>query len=339
MRPDPPVLPLALHVPLLGLLATLGSWLLLQVLAGSLPRPSLTRRLLLRARLSVAGSLLLGTLLWWLGSALSPRGVSVPTGHDLRELVASIALVWTLWRWKTLLVRSGAALAAQLLPEIDAKAQLFLVDVTDKLVGLLALLLAILSGLRLMGIPATVLLTTGGIGAAALGFGARTIVENALSGLGLYLNRPFVVGDLIRLPDQDLQGEVEAIGWFYTRLRDPERQPLHIPNGTFTTRPVLNLSGADSRRLQLELELRGMETSRAADVCAAVELEMATLRGIDQRHPPVARLVGFSSSGGQRLRLWCHAMGGDAQLAADLRQQLLLLVAGQVQRAGGRLRG
>jgi hypothetical protein len=32
-------------------------------------------------------------------------------------------------------------------------------------------------------------------------------------------------------------------------------------------------------------------------------------------------------------------MGGDAQLAADLRQQLLLLVAGQVQRAGGRLRG
>lgn len=331
-----------LHVPLLGLLASAGSWLLLQVLARSLPVPSLARRLALKARLSMAGSLLLGTVIWWLGSALSPKGLSVPSGQELRELVASLALVWTLWRWKTPLVQASANLTGQLLPAADTKARAFMVDVTDKLLGLLALLLMLLSALRLMGVPATVLLTTGGLGAAALGFGARTIVENALSGLGLYLNRPFVVGDQIRLPEQNLQGEVEAIGWFYTRLRDPERQPLHIPNGTFTSRPVLNLSGADRRPLQLELELRGLDPGTAVDLCGAMEATMAAshwIDGIDGRLPLGMRLVGLSEAGGLRVRIWCHARAGDGALAADVRQRLLLELIQRAHQAGGMVCG
>jgi MscS family membrane protein len=339
MRPDTLVLPLSLQVPILGVLAMVGTWLLLQGMARSLPRSSLARRLLLRARLSLAGSLLLGTLLWWLGSALSPQGLSVPTGHELRELMVSIALVWTLWRWKTPLVQSSASLASRLFPAVDSKARTFVVDVTDKVLGLLALLLVLLSALRLMGVPANVLLTTGGLGAAALGFGARTIVENALSGLGLYLNRPFVVGDAIRLPDQNLQGDVEAIGWFYTRLRDPERQPLHIPNGLFTTRPVVNLSGADRRRLQIDLELRGLEAEAAAALCRAMEAAMAGESGIDGQQALGMKLVGVSAVGGLRARLWCHASSGEAPLAADLRQRLLVLLAGRVGQAGGRLCG
>ena len=102
--------------------------------------------------------------------------------------------------------RAGARAAEQSARGGQGRERLALLDLLDKLIGLLMLLLLGWQVLRLLGVSAGVLLTAGGFGAAALGFGARTIVENGLSGLGLYLNRPFVVGDAIRLPAPQLQG-------------------------------------------------------------------------------------------------------------------------------------
>ncbi|MEB3351334.1 MAG: mechanosensitive ion channel domain-containing protein [Cyanobacteriota bacterium] len=329
--------PLALQTPLLAQLAAIGSWLLLTRLGRGLPAASLMRELLLQARLSVAGTLAVGGLVGGLAGLPALGKAVLPDGRELRELLMSLGVVWTLWRWKPALLRRSAAAAERWLPATASQDRLFAVDVIDKLVGLLVALLVLVSGLRLLGVSAAVLLTTGGLGAAALAFGARTIVDNALSGVGLYLNRPFVVGDLIRLPSQNLQGEVETIGWFYTRLRDPERQPLHIPNATFTTQPVLNLSGADSRRLVVELGVRGLTAQAVAALVGTIATALPGVEGVDDLRPHGAHLVGYGAGGAARLRLQCHGQGGDPAAAALLRQRLLLLVGEQVGQAGGRL--
>lgn len=57
--------------------------------------------------------------------------------------------------------------------------------------GLLAV--GVLTGLHAFGLNIQPLLAVGGISGVAIGFGAQNLTSNAISGLILYLTRPFVV--------------------------------------------------------------------------------------------------------------------------------------------------
>jgi len=48
--------------------------------------------------------------------------------------------------------------------------------------------------MHVLGFNIQPLLTVGGVGGLAVGFGAQTVTSNAISGLNLFLTRPFVVG-------------------------------------------------------------------------------------------------------------------------------------------------
>jgi len=321
----------SLGLLLQAILLAASVWVGLSLLASRLRAHSLPRALLLRARLSLATTLLLGGLVLWLLRLLPAAELPLPSAPQLRQLLLVLALVWTLARCKgSLLQWAGSAPGVA---QLQGRERLALLDLLDKLIGLLIVLLLGWQLLRLLGVSAGVLLTAGGFGAAALGFGARTIVENGLSGLGLYLNRPFVVGDAIRLPAQQLQGEVEEIGWFYTRLRDPERQMVYIPNGTFTSQAVQNLAQIDSRRLQLEVALRPQDRRAIEAILAELQAFLAADPGVDPLLPARVHLVGYGDNG-PLLRLLCHGAASDLAAALDLQQRLLLEIGAVVERHG-----
>jgi len=324
-------LPLALHQPLLALVLAAGGWALFTLLARRIRSDSLLRALLLRTRLSLAVTLGLGGVLVWLLRLLPAANLPLPSPPEFRQLLLVLALAWSLARCRMPLLRwvEGTPTVAAL----EGRERLALLDLLDKLIRALVAVLLGLQVLRLLGVSAGVLLTAGGFGAAALAFGARTIVENGLSGVGLYLSRPFVVGDVIRLPAQQLQGEVEAIGWFHTRLRDPERQAVYIPNGTFITQPVQNLAQIDRRRLQLEVSLRPRDRGAVPAIVAELQGLLAAEPAVDPGLPARVHLVGFGESG-PLLRLVCHAASADQAAALDLQQRLLLLIGAVVERHG-----
>jgi len=324
-------LPLALHQPLLALGLAAGGWALFTLLARRIRSDSLLRALLLRTRLSLAVTLGLGGVLVWLLGLLPTADLPLPSPLEFRQLLLVLALAWSLarCRWPMLRWVEGTPAVAAL----EGRERLALLDLLDKLIRVLVAVLLGWQVLRLLGVSAGVLLTAGGFGAAALAFGARTIVENGLSGVGLYLSRPFVVGDVIRLPAQQLQGEVEAIGWFHTRLRDPERQTVYIPNGTFISQPVQNLAQIDRRRLQLEVSLRPRDRVAVPTIVAELQGLLAAEPAVDPELPARVHLVGFGESG-PLLRLLCHAATADQAVALDLQQRLLLLIGAVVERNG-----
>lgn len=324
----PAVLPFALHLPLWALALALGTWLSCSLLARHFPAASLTRTLLLRARLSLAAPLLLGGLLLWLLRLLPAADLPLPTAAALRPLLVVVALAWTLGRCKGPLLQALERSPA--LADLESREQGAIVDLLDKLISLLVAGLLGWQLLRLLGVSAGVLLTAGGFGAAALAFGARTVVENGLSGVGLYLNRPFVVGDRIGLPSLQLQGQVEAIGWFSTRLRDPERQVLHIPNGLFTTQAVQNLSQVDHRRIQFEFSLRPQDRAAVPAITAALRARLAADPALASELPPRVSLLGYGEAG-PRLLLVGHAASGELAAALELQQRLLLEAASVVE--------
>jgi MscS family membrane protein len=324
-------LPGALHLPLFSLLLAAGIWLLFTLLARRLRGDSLLRALLLQARLSLAVPLLLGGVLLGLLRLSMAADLPLPAAGELRQLLVVVALAWTLARCKSTLLRGVAATAA--VAALQERERLALLDLLNKLLGLVVALLIGWQVLQFLGVSAGVLLTAGGFGAAALAFGARTVVENGISGLGLYLNRPFVVGDAIRLPAQQLQGEVEAIGWFYTRLRDLDRQTTYVPNGVFATLAVQNLSQVDRRRVQFEVTLRPQDRQASGAITMELRALLAGDAAVDSSLPARVNVLGYSEAG-LRLGLLCHATAGDLATALELQQRLLLEVGAVVERHG-----
>lgn len=327
-------LPLQLQLPITGLILSLLSLMVINLLAQRLRRGGLGRGLLVAARRSVSATILVGALGWWLAALLSPELISLERdGREIRDLALVVGVAWTLLRWKQELGSNKQAYAPQLLPTLQTKDQIFLLDVFTKMIGIVALVILVLEVMRLLGVSAALLVTAGGFGAAAVGFGAQGIVSNSLSGLSLYINRPFVVGDFIEIPSATLLGTVENISWFYTRLRSLERHPVFVPNTMFTTNTVVNITETDNRRIWIEFGLTYNDRPHIAAIVANLEQLLAAHPEVDQEQAKAVNFTGYGDSS-LDLRLLCHASSGDVVAAWALQQDLLLRIGDVVEAHG-----
>lgn len=327
----PPQWPVPLAAPLMAALA----WFGLSVLAGRCPSDSIVRRLLRRARLSVALTLLLAGLLGWLHGRLEALGWNLPSdAATLRDVPLTLGVMWTLLRLKTTLLRA-LALEGSWWPARGDRERAAAIDLIDKTITAVVALLGGLTVLKLLGVSAAVLLTASGLGAAALGFGAKTLVENLLSGLMLYINRPFAVGDQIELPNQRLAGTVRAIGLFASELHTPEGESLSVPNGLFTQSAVVNASRRSHRRLLLEVALE-VPSRQAGEAIAAGLRRFLAGQPLVRQDLPIR--VGFCAfkDGAWQLRIECGATD-ELEGFQALRQDLLMEVADQVREQGAGL--
>jgi MscS family membrane protein len=327
-------LPLQLQIPLGGLLLALLSWLLLEVVGRRCRARSMLRGLLLTSRLSVAATCLLAGLGWWLALLLDPVVVDLERdGHEVRELLVALGLAWTLLRWHRELRRNRETYAQEMLPRLNEKDRHFLFDVIQKLINIGVWAIVIYELMQLLGVSAPVLITAGGFGAAAVGFGAQGVVSNSLSGLSLYINRPFIVDDFIEIPSEQLMGTVEEIGWFYTQLRSRDRQPVFVPNTIFTSTPVINNTAIDNRRIWIEFSLSYDDRLRIPAVVADLEAVLAGHLQVAQNKTRAVHFTGYGESS-LDLRLLCHATSQAVEDAWNLQQDLLLTIGEVVQRHG-----
>lgn len=97
------------------------------------------------------------------------------------------------------------------------------------------------------------LLTGLGIVGVALALSARESLENIIASFIIYFDRPFVVGDTLKV--QNITGSVEKIGFRSTRLRTTEKTYVSVPNKQMVDGIVDNLSLRTQRRADLKLEI------------------------------------------------------------------------------------
>ena len=105
------------------------------------------------------------------------------------------------------------------------------------------LVVTLLWVLTIVGVnPAGLVAVAGAIG-LAFSLAIQDILKNFFSGIYLLLERPFRVGDTIRVKDQ--QGVVENIGVRTTQLRTAENVQVLVPNATVFGEVVTNHTHAD----------------------------------------------------------------------------------------------
>jgi len=159
--------------------------------------------------------------------AFSERKTLFP-GHGLEVRIATVPLLVVLG-WS--LARS---LGQGLGPALYRRLEPGTAGTIGFLVRLLTIVVMLFVALRIAGLNSGALAVGGGFTAVVVGLAAQQVLGNLLAGVVLITNRPFRVGERVRLQGGVLAGRTEGVvgqlGLFYTTLVSGADRIL-VPNG------------------------------------------------------------------------------------------------------------
>lgn len=183
-----------------------------------------------------------------------------------------------------------------------------------------------IAALREAGFKLSVLLGAAGILSVALGFASQTSASNFISGLFLTLEKPFSVGDTIRVGQTT--GEVLSIDLLSVKLRTFDNLMVRIPNETLIKTEVTTLTRFPIRRYDLQVGVAYKEDlTHVQEILMKVADEITVC--LDEPKPMVF-MNGFGDSAIQiQLSAWAKR-----ENFFELRNTLLMDVKKALDTAG-----
>lgn len=91
------------------------------------------------------------------------------------------------------------------------------------------------------------LITGLGIGGIAIALAAKESLENLLGSFSIFIDKPFVVGDFVKV--NGIEGTVEKVGFRSTRIRTAEKSLVTMPNKKMIDTPLENMTVRNYRRI------------------------------------------------------------------------------------------
>jgi potassium-dependent mechanosensitive channel len=110
--------------------------------------------------------------------------------------------------------------------------------VPAKIVGAAVALVALLVAMASVRIPWTVFAFMGGALAIGVGFGAKTLINNFISGIILLCESSIRVGDIVEVDDQ--RGKVVRVGFRNSLIARGDGVEVLVPNSQFLEQKVVN---------------------------------------------------------------------------------------------------
>lgn len=102
------------------------------------------------------------------------------------------------------------------------------------------IIIAVLVTAQNMDINITAAIASLSIGGLAVGLAAQDTLANLFGAVAVFVDKPFRVGDQIKL--DGAEGTVESVGLRSTRVRNPDGQLVAVPNKTMGNAIITNLS-------------------------------------------------------------------------------------------------
>lgn len=146
------------------------------------------------------------------------------------------------------------------------------------------------------GIGLSGLMAFGGIGGIAIGVAGKDVLSNLFSGVMLFFDRPFSIGDWISSPDRQIEGTVKEIGWRQTKIMTFDHRPLYVPNSAFSTISVENPGRMTNRRINTTIGLRYEDAAKIADIVEDIRTMIKNDEKIDHRQTTLVFFNGFGDS-------------------------------------------
>lgn len=122
---------------------------------------------------------------------------------------------------------------------------LTLVPLLNRIVTIVIVALAAIVVLEHFGQSVTSLVTILGAGSLALGLAAQDTISNMISGFIIMIDRPFRVGDRVKIPSGET-GDVFEIGLRSTKILDFDNNVLIVPNNELVKTKIVNYGYPDT---------------------------------------------------------------------------------------------
>jgi small-conductance mechanosensitive channel len=152
--------------------------------------------------------------------------------------------------------------------------------------------LFMMAALHQLGFDLGVLLGAAGILSVAVGFASQTSASNLISGLFLLAERPFSVGDVIKVGDTT--GEVIAIDLLSVKVRTFDNLFVRMPNESLIQSQVTTLTKFPIRRIDLKIGVAYKEDmARVREVLRTVAEKNPLCL---EEPPPLFIFLGYGDS-------------------------------------------
>jgi len=171
-----------------------------------------------------------------------------------------------------------------------------------KTIRVIALIVAILIALDLIGFDLTTLTVLGGALGVGIGFGLQRIASNFISGFILLFDRSIRPNDVISIGASF--GWVKELRARYVVIQDRDGVETLIPNENLVTTQVINWSYTDRKiRIKSPVQISYKDDPNLA-MELMIEAANENIRVLDDP-PAVSRLMGFGDNGiNLELRFW-----------------------------------
>lgn len=157
----------------------------------------------------------------------------------------------------------------------------------------------------------------------AIGIASRNILGNLLSGVMLYFDRPFNVGDWIRLPEKNTEGVVAEIGLRTTKIVTFDQKPLYIPNSVFSSIMIENPGRSDYRRVELAAIIKTFDADQVTTLLAALRDKISQDTRVNTQLETFVHMHNITKDGIQIL-ISLYTTTRDYAVYLDLKQSLIV---------------
>jgi small conductance mechanosensitive channel len=224
--------------------------------------------------------------------------------------IATFGVYYVLWR-----ILDRVAVAITRRTGVDRTAE----DFTRTILQFAVLALGVVSALGAVGVNTASLLTSLGIAGLTIGFAARDALSNIISGILIFWDRPFVIGDLVEVGGE--YGRVERITLRSTRIVTPDGRMLAVPNTEIINRTVASYTNFPHLRLDITV------TVGVKEDLDRVRRLLLSLVEEDSRFmtdpAPVAVVKQLNDYNVQlELRTWIHDERRHIELRCALREEM-----------------
>jgi MscS family membrane protein len=206
------------------------------------------------------------------------------------------------------------------------------IQLGERVVKVLVILISLFSLLALAGVNPTTALAGVGIVGLAAALGAQKSVENLLGGVFLLTDQVLAVGDYCRLADRE--GWVEDITLRSVRLRTLEQTLLSVPAGQLSQASIENFTSRGKILFQSVLRLRYGTTSEQLHAALAGMRQLLAEHPLIDKETARVRLTAFGPQAIE-VELFAYVITSDFLKFLEIREGLLLQAAIVVESSGG----
>jgi small-conductance mechanosensitive channel len=246
---------------------------------------------------------------------------SLDLSHRVEHSLHALTLLVIAWRAVGLLTTlSRYSIHRTILSDPNDRANLATAQTATLAANSLIWLATVLFVLSNLGFNVSSMIAGLGIGGIAVALAAQAVLGDLFSALAIYIDKPFIVGDSIKVAD--FLGTVEHIGMKTTRVRSLSGELLVYPNSSLTNQRIQNFHRMTERRVVINFSVPlGTPTETLKNIPAQVAAIVTKTPNLRFGR---AHLSLFQDSGHLQYEVVFFVLSADYAIYMDAQQAVLI---------------